>query len=155
MKGVVAGALVVSVLAAPAMAEPETLDFARKDVQQRGPGETTWGATAGSPAKLRVLWERYDQKGEPPEIAFERRFAVVAGTGGSSSCPTRLHQLRLHRDRERIVVRLYTEDPGEGEGCTDDLVPKTFTVSVARADLEPLRPRDVRVKVRRVQDPDG
>lgn len=138
-----------------ARAQPESLDFVRKEVQGRGPDDVSWGATAGGRERLRALWDRYRQEGKPPAIAFRRRVAVVAGTGGSSSCPTRLHDLRLHRERERIVVRVYTEEPDDDGGCTDDLVPKTFTVSVARSDLQPLRPRDVRVKVRRIEDPDG
>lgn len=152
----IAAILLVGVVAAPALAAPESLDFARREVQQRGPADRTrWGATAGARGGLIRVWNRYNQRGEPPRIRFGKRFAVVAGTGGSSSCPTRLHDLRLHRGRERIVVRVYTEDPGEGNGCTDDFVPKTFTVSVARADLEPLHPRDVKVVVRRISDPDG
>lgn len=134
---------------------PQPLAFVRKGAQLRGPDKTTWGDVGHDRDRLEVLWDRYRQDGKPPRIAFEKRVAVVAGTGGSGSCPTRLHDLRLHRDRKRIVVRVYTEAPDDGGGCTDDWVPKTFTVSVARSDLEPLRPRTIEVKVRRIDDPNG
>lgn len=139
----------------PASAQPEPLGFVRREVQKRGPETFRWGEVAGGRDALRRLWERYDQEGAPPAIRFRRKVAVVAGTGQSSTCPTKLHDLRLHRDRKRVVFRVYAEDPGEGGGCTDDWGPKTFTVAVARADLRPLRPLELRVRVRRIEDPDG
>ena len=147
--------ILATVPAASSYAAPEGLAFVRKEVQRRGPDEARWGDAAGGRERLESLWDRYEQRGEPPAIRFAKRVAVVAGTGGSSSCPTRLHDLRLHRNRKRVVVRIYAEAPDEGGGCTDDWVPKTFTVSVARADLKPLRPRDLRVRTRWIADPDG
>jgi hypothetical protein len=139
----------------PAGARPEPLDFVRRDVQKRGPEAFRWGDLAGGRDALRRLWDRYEQEGDPPAIRFRKKVAILAGTGQSSSCPTKLHDLRLDRARKRVVVRVYAEDPGEGGGCTDDWVTKTFTVAVARADLKPLRPRDLDVRLRRVEDPDG
>ncbi|HYP24343.1 MAG TPA: hypothetical protein VEV43_12285 [Actinomycetota bacterium] len=155
MKAAVAGAVAAVLLASSALAEPETLAFVRKGAQERGPDETAWGDVGHDRDRLDVLWDRYRQKGKPPAIAFDEKVAVVAGTGGSGSCPTRLHDLRLHRERGRVVVRVYTEAPPGDGGCTDDWVPKTFTVSVKRSDLKPLKPRAIDVRVRRIEDPDG
>ena len=139
----------------PAGARPEQLEFVRRDVQKRGPEEFRWGGLAGGRDALRRMWDRYDQEGAPPAIRFRKKVAILAGTGQSSSCPTKLHDLRLHRGRKRVVVRVYAEDSGEGGGCTDDWVTKTFTVAVTRADLKPLRPSELDVRLRRIEDPDG
>ena len=138
----------------PAGAKPEPLGYVRKDVQRRGPDKAKWGAGAPGRDRMKALWDRFNQKGQPPRIRFEDRVAVVAGTGGSGSCPMRLHDVRLHPARNRIVVRVYTEAPDD-DLCSGDWVPRTFTVSVARRELKPLRPRRLDVRVRRIADPDG
>ncbi|HEV2756578.1 MAG TPA: hypothetical protein VG318_12480 [Actinomycetota bacterium] len=142
-------------LVPPVAAKSEPLQFVRRDVQKRGPQTTEWGGVAGGREKLRRLWDRFEQEGAPPRVRFGKKVAILAGTGQSSSCPTRLLDLRLRRERKRVVVRVYAEDPGQGGGCTDDWVPKTFTVVVERADLQPPRPRRLDVRLRRVADPDG
>lgn len=148
--------LLVSLLSsASATTHAERLDFVRKDVQQRGPDDFLWGAMAHDRGDLRRLWERYDQDGPLPTIRFKKNVAAVGGTGGSSSCPLRLDDLRLDHERRRIVIRMYLEDPGQDGACTDDWIPRTFTVSISRADLEPFRPRSLQVVSRRVDDPDG
>ena len=140
----------------PARAETESLDFVRKDNQTRGPrgSQFMWGALARDRVELRELWERYQQRGPLPTIRFERNVAILAGTRGSSSCPSILHDLRLNRERKRVVVRMYQLDPGDG-ACTDDWIPRTFTVAVARADLKPLAIAEIRVRPRRIDDPDS
>lgn len=145
--------LVAAVPLAPAFAEGERLDFVRKGVQSRGPDDSRWGAVAADRDELRRLWDRYEQKGRPPRVRFRKRVAALAGTGGSSSCPLRLHDLRLNRDRKRIVFRVYADLVEPGGGCTDDWVPRTFTVTVARSDLKPLQPNELRVRIRHIDDP--
>lgn len=151
-----AGAIVLAfvILGSAAAASTEKLDFVRKDVQRRGPDDFVWGGLARDRDQLRVLWDRYNQSGKLPIVRFEENVAVLAGTGGSSSCPARLHDVLLNRERKRIVVRLYQTDPGPGNACTDDWVPRTFTLAVERADLKPLRIRQLSVRTRRIQDPD-
>lgn len=139
----------------PASAKPEPLDYVRKEVQRRGPDEFVWGAMARDRDDLRRLWDRYNQRGPLPTIRFKKNVAVLGGTGGSSSCPARLHDLRLNRERKRVVVRMYVEDPGEDAACTADWVPKTFTLAVARRDVKPQRPRALKVRPRRIEDPNG
>ena len=137
-----------------ALADTEPLDFVRKNAQRNGPDDFVWAGIARDRSELRRLWERFNLQGDLPTIHFERNIAVVAGTGGSSSCPARLHDVRLDRDRKRILARIYQYDPGgEGSPCTDDWVPRTFTVAVAREDLRPLRARDLRARTRRIEDP--
>lgn len=154
-----AGAMLMLALLpfASAGAATTPLDFVRKDVQRRGPGtdRIRWGALARDRGDLRRLWDRYEQEGRAPRVRFRRNVAVLAGTGGSGSCRTRLHDLRLDREHGRVIVRVYTEDPGEGAGCTDDWVPYTFTVAVARRDLKPLRLGELNVRARRIADPDS
>ncbi|HEX2239563.1 MAG TPA: hypothetical protein VHJ82_00250 [Actinomycetota bacterium] len=146
--------LTALVLAIPAEASTEKLDYVRKDVQRHGPDDFVWGGLARNRDELRVLWDRYNQTGKLPTIRFQKNVAVLGGTGGSSSCPARLHDLRLNRERKRIVMRVYQTDPGPGFACTDDWVPKTFTLAVSRDDLKPLRASQLRVRPRRIQDPD-
>ena len=137
-----------------ALADSEPLDFVRKNAQRNGPDDFVWAGLARDRGDLRRLWERFNLRGDLPTIQFEKNVAVVAGTGGSSSCPARLHDLRLDRERKRILARMYQTWPGEGGACTDDWVPRTFTVAVAREDLRPLRPRELRARPRRIEDPD-
>ncbi|MDQ4124518.1 MAG: hypothetical protein M3134_02815 [Actinomycetota bacterium] len=148
----------VAGLAAPALARPEPIDWDWKERHRRGPtegrGNGTWGGLARNRDELRRLWELYDQPGAMPIIRFEKNVAVVAGTAGSSSCPARLHDVRLNRERKRIVVRMYVAD-GDNEICTADFVPRTFAVAVARADLEPLGARALRLRPREIEDPNG
>lgn len=149
------GALVLALTAGmllpmAALADTEPLEFDRKGVQGRGPDDFMWGAMARDRDDLRRLWDRYNQRGPLPVIRFRKNVAVLAGSGGSSSCPLRLHDLRLNREHERIVVRMYMSDGV----CTDDWRPRTFTVAVARSDLEPLPVRDVQVRPRRIDEPD-
>ncbi|HYO61808.1 MAG TPA: hypothetical protein VEU29_07905 [Actinomycetota bacterium] len=145
--------LIAAVPLAPAFAETEALDFVRKGVQSHGPDDSRWGAVAVDRDELRRLWDRYEQKGRPPRVRFRTRVAALAGTGGSSTCPLRLHDLRLNRERKRILFRVYEHVPEPGGGCTDDWVPRTFTVTVARSDLKPLRPNELRVRIRHIADP--
>jgi hypothetical protein len=154
MRRALLGLLIVLVGVTSASAKPEPLDFVRKERQDRGPQEkTTWAAMARSRDELRELWDRYDQEGPLPHIGFEENVAVLAGTVGSSSCPYRLHDLRLNRERKRVVARMYVNEPDEPVACTDDLAPRTFTVSVARADLKPPGAAQLRVRARRIDDP--
>ena len=140
----------------PAGAATEDLDFVRKETQRRGPLDRfMWGALATDRAELRELWDKYQQRGPLPTIHFERNVAVVAGTGGSSSCPTHLHDLRLNRERKRIIARMYQMDPGGDGACTDDWIPTTFTVVVKRSDLKPLDIGELSVRSRRIDDPDA
>lgn len=141
--------------AAGAAAAPETLDFVRKETHKRGPDDFKWGGIATDREELRRLWDSYEQPRKPPAIGFDDNFAVLAGTGGSSSCPTRLHDLRLDRENKRVVVRVYSEEAGADGACTSDWVTKTFTVAVAREQLKPLSPGELGVRVRRIEDPDG
>lgn len=146
--------LIVLVGVPSASAKPEPLDFERKERQGRGPQEkSTWGGMARDRDELRELWDRYDQEGPLPHIGFEKNVAVLAGTVGSSSCPYRLHDLRLNRERKRVVVRMYVNDPDQPVACTDDLAPRTFTVSVARSDLKPPGAKELKVRARRIDDP--
>ncbi|HEX2294461.1 MAG TPA: hypothetical protein VHN37_04050 [Actinomycetota bacterium] len=137
----------------PAHAKTERLDFVRKERQRNGPDKSIWGAMARDRDDLRRLWDRYRQTGPLPVIRFRKNVAILAGTRGSSTCPYRLHDLRLDRDRKRIVARMYVKDHDEPVACTDDLAPRTFTVAVARADLKPFRPRELKVRPRRIDDP--
>lgn len=137
-----------------ASAETEPLDFVRIETQARGPDDFVWAAMARDRGELRRLWERYNQRGKLPVVRFKKNVAVLAGTGGSSSCPPRLHDLRLNRERKRVVVRLY-ESSGGGGACTGDWLPRTFTVAVARPDLRPFRPRRLSVRPRRIDDPNA
>lgn len=79
---------------------------------------------------------------------------MVAGTGGSSSCPPRLHDVRLNRERKRIVVRMYEAD-ARSDVCTADILTRTFSVAVARGDLKPLRARALKLRPRLIEDPGG
>ena len=154
MKSRVVLALLLSLtLAVPAAAETERLPFESKGRQRRGPTEAPYSGLARNRGELRELWSHFNMYGDPPAIDFEKNVAILASIGGSSSCGMRLHDLRLKRDRARVIVRMYVEDPGPGNGCTDDLAPFTFTVSVERSDLRPLRAREVRVSRRRIDDP--
>jgi len=142
--------IVVTLLigAAPAAAGGERLRYREVIDQGRGPGtdRVKWRAYATDRSELRSAWERFNMRGELPRIGFERRVAVFAGTGGSSSCPPDLGGLRLKREEKRILVRILIGTSGAG-GCTADWMPRTFVVSVLRSDL----PRDdLTVRVRRV-----
>jgi hypothetical protein len=150
----VASAVAVSLFVPlDAVAETEALDFVRKDAQYRGGEGFKWRAIATDRDDLRRIWNRFNQHGPLPVIHFKRNIAILAGSGGSSSCRLRLHGLSLNRERSRILARVY-QASGGGD-CTDDWIPRTFTVAVARHDLRPLRPRDVTVRVLRVADPDN
>lgn len=135
----------------PAGAHTEELPYIRKDVQRRGLFEGAWGAMARDRAQLERVWDRFNLRGDPPTIRFRKDVAVIAGTTGTSSCPARIRNVRLNHDRQVIVVRLYKHAP-EGV-CTDDIAPRTFTLSIARADLRPLRARDLRVVARKIDHP--
>ncbi len=154
----VTAAIVVAifVLCVPGIAvgESESLAFARKESQRRGPTERPYAAMATSRPELRDLWNHFNQRGDLPIIRFKRNVAILAALGGSGSCGVRLHDLRLNREKKLLVARLYQVDPGGGAVCTDDLVLYTFTVAVRRADLNPLRPDDLQVRRRQIADPD-
>lgn len=147
-----AGALGLVPLA-DAVAETERLVFVRKEMQRRGPTKRPFAAMATSRAELRMLWEHFNQRGDLPTIRFRKNVAILASLDGSGSCGVRLHDLRLKREDKLVIARLYKVDPGEGAGCTDDLVRYTFTVAVARAELKPLRPNELRVRRREISDP--
>lgn len=133
-----------------ALAETERLQFDRKEAQFHGPNRFKWAAMARDRGDLRRLWDRYHQRGPLPIIGFENNVAILAGSVGSSSCPLHLHDLRLNRERKRIVVRMYMSDGI----CTADVVARTFTLAVARSDLKPLQVGEVRVQPRRIEEPD-
>lgn len=131
----------------PAAAET-TLAFKRVAHQNRGPtaDEFKWRALVTQRSGLRHYWERFNMRGEPPRIGFKRRVAVFAGTGGSSSCPPYVEDVRLRRAERRLVVRIVT---GRAQGaCTDDWVRSTFVLSIRRQDLPPVN--DFHVRVRRI-----
>ncbi|HEX2196065.1 MAG TPA: hypothetical protein VHJ76_03985 [Actinomycetota bacterium] len=150
-----AGLLVLGLLPpSPASAHSEPLDFVRKERQDRGfVDKSVWGAMARNRRELRRLWKRYEQKGPLPVIRFEKNVAVLAGTHGPGTCRPKLHDLRLNRERKKVVARMYEEE--HDGACTADVVPRTFTVAVARADLKPLKPRELKVRARRIDDPNG
>jgi len=140
--------------ATPASAKTEPLDFVRKERQDRGLVEKSmWGAMARNRKELRRLWKRYEQKGPLPIIRFEKNVAVIAGTHGPGTCRPKLHDLRLNRERKKVIARMYEEE--HDGACTADVVPRTWTVAVARADLKPLKPRELKVRPRRIDDPNG
>lgn len=144
---------IVALLAAPAVAKPEPIDWDWKERHRGGRDEQVWGGLARNRDELRRLWRLYDQPGKPPVIRFEKNVAVVAGAIGSSSCPAQLYDVRLNRERKRVVVRMYEEN-SETDICTADVVPRTFSVSVARRDLRPLAARELKLRPREIEDPD-
>ena len=143
------------VQAGPAWAKTEPLDFVRKGMQHRGPERPPRAALAANRPELRRLWDRFDQRGKRPIIRFEKNVAILANAAGSSSCPYRLHALRLDGERERVVVRVYQEEFEENQVCTADVQARTYTVAVPRAGLRPFRPRDLKVHIRRIDDPNS
>lgn len=143
---------IVALLAAPAVAQTEPIDWDWKERHRGGRDEQVWGGLARNRDELRRLWKLYDQPGKPPVIGFEKNVAVVAGAIGSSSCPARLYDVRLNRERKRVVVRMYEEDSGT-DVCTADVVPRTFSVSIARRDLKPLSAGELKLRPREIEDP--
>ena len=140
--------------ASTAIGETERLPVMRKGSQRQGPDARPYAGMATSRSELRDLWNHFNQRGDLPLIRFERNVAILASIGASGSCGAELHDLRLNRERKVVVVRLNQSDPGEGNGCTADVVLYTFTVAVSRADLKPLRPDELRVRRRFIDDPD-
>ena len=129
----------------PAGGAGEEVPYREVAHQQRGPGGFKWRAYATNRAELRAAWKRFELRGDPPRIGFDRRVAVLAGTGGSSSCPPSVGGLRLNRKEARIVVRIRIGAEGQA-ACTADWVPNTFVMSVKRSEL----PRgDLNVRVYR------
>lgn len=122
------------VLGAVPASAAESLDYRLLDRQLTGPEDAyRWHAFVTSRAELQDVWERYRLRGDIPNIPFNRRVAVLGGTGGSSSCPFRMGGLRLDRDDRRIIMRLrYSNAEG---GCTDDFIPTTYVTSVRRTDI--------------------
>ncbi len=154
----IAAALVLTLGAtfvAPAAAHSERIPFKRKDRQARGPSERPYDGLAKDRRELRDLWDHFNQAGDPPFIGFKRNVAVLVATFGSSSCPAQIHDVRLNRDKKVLVVRVYDPEPPDGGGCTDDIAPFTRTISVARADLNPLKPRQLEVRRRYIDDPNS
>lgn len=152
----IAALFAVASFPAPALAKPEPIDWDWKGRQRRGPEESRrnpWGGIARNRDELRRLWDLYEQRGKLPIIRFEKNVAVLTGTTGSSSCPARLHDVRINRDRKRLVVRMY-EEGAETDICTADVQWRTFTLAVARADLKPLRARELKLRARMIEDPD-
>lgn len=116
--------------------------------QERGPccDHFKWRAFVTDRSELRAEWERMSLRGDPPRIGFDRRVAVIAGTGGSSSCPPSMGGLRLNRKERRIVARIRIGAEGPA-ACTADWVPNTFVMAVPRDEV----PRgELRVRVHRV-----
>ena len=141
-------ALIVSCIAVtPARAANEQLPYKQVAHQDRGPSgdHFKWRAYVTERSELRAAWERFNLRGDPPRIGFERRVAVIAGTGGSSSCPPSVGSLRLNREEKRVVVRIRIGAKGPA-ACTADWVPNTFVMAVRRSDV----PRgDLNVRVYR------
>ncbi|HJR45559.1 MAG TPA: hypothetical protein VJ927_08120 [Actinomycetota bacterium] len=118
----------------PAAAGSEQLPYRDVAHQSRGGDGFKWRAYATNRSELRSAWKRFHMRGDLPRIGFEHRVAILAGTGGSSSCPPDLAGLRLHREERRIVVRIDTGSSGPG-ACTDDFWRQTWVVSVRRSDV--------------------
>lgn len=134
-----------------AVAGSERLEHVLKDTQARGSMDAdTWGGVADTRKELRRLWREFDQEGPLPTIRFKRNIAILAGMGGSSSCPPEIKDLRLKRELKRVVVRIHSSSGDKGEACTDDLAPRTFTVTVSRSQLAPLEGHELHVRTRPV-----
>ena len=135
--------LSTSLLLGTAQAAGDALRYREVAHQNRGPDRFKWRTYVTDRSQLRAAWERFNLRGDPPRIGFERRVAIVAGTGGSSSCPPSIGGLRLNREERRIVVRIRIGAKGPA-ACTADWVPNTFVLSVRRSDV-PRGDLDVRV----------
>lgn len=150
MRKIVGIFVIATVLAgaAPVLGAGTDLPYREITKRRRGPGAeyAKWRRFVTDRPELRRVWERFNLRGDLPNIGFERRIAVIGGTGGSSSCPLELRGLRLNREEKRITMRLRADTEGQN-ACTSDWVPYTFVTSAKRE----LLPRgDLTVRVRQI-----
>ncbi len=138
---------------APAVAGSEPVPYEHKERQPRGPERRPYAGMARDRGDLLDLWDHFNQRGEPPTIGFERKIAIMVTWFGSSSCPPHVHDVRLKREKEVLLVRLYDNEPPPGFACTDDIAPTTHTITVERSDLRPFQARDLTVRRREIEDP--
>lgn len=133
---------------APVLGAGTDLPYREITTQRHGPGTDyeKWRRFVTSRPELRRIWQRFNLRGDLPNIGFERRVAVIGGTGGSSSCPLELRALRLNRAERQITMR-FRADTGGQNACTSDWVPYTSVASVKR---ELLPHGDLTVRVRQV-----
>ena len=95
--------------------------------------------------EYRRLWERFGYRSDRPPVNFQRRRVLFVATTESGSCPLRFQRVVLHRAAQKLVVHL-SDGVSDTDACTDDLVHRSFVISVERDGL----PRgDLLVRIRR------
>ncbi len=116
-----------------------------KRARARPNGTDNIGVYVQTRREYRKQWERFGFTADRPAVDFTRRRLAFVATTESSSCPLRFRRVELHRADKTLVIHLSVRVPDDA-GCTDDLAPRSFVISVARSGL----PRgDLQVRSRR------
>jgi hypothetical protein len=106
-------------------------------------------------AELQEVWERFGFEGVPPDIDWDSRIVLFAGTGESGTCPLFLNDVEFNSEHRVIVLHADTNLPEDTE-CTADWTPRVFVIAMNadylgegvlramfdRPDLEEIGPDD-------------
>lgn len=95
-----------------------------------------WVGWAHTDRGLQQLWASFRLDGEPPSV--DGQAVVLAATGESSSCPSRLTDAVVNGDTLRlsIVDEPAIASPPDNYGCTADFNPITFVLRADRGLVE-------------------
>ncbi len=108
---------------------------AKRDGAPRQPGYV-WVGWDHTEQGLQDLWASFRLDGDPPHLSGEA--VVLAATGESGSCPTRLTDTAV--DGDTLYLSLVDEPavtpPPDNYGCTSDFNPVTFVLRVERDLVE-------------------
>lgn len=108
---------------------------AKRDGAPPGPAHV-WVGWAHSGQRLQDLWASFGLDGDPPHLSGEA--VVLAATGESSSCPSRLTDATVEGDTLHLsmVDEPAVTPPPDNYGCTADFNPVTFVLRVERDLVE-------------------
>ncbi len=81
------------------------------------------------------LWRRVGMTGTRPAVDFRSEIVVWFGAVYGSTCPIRLDDVVVARDREPPLLHAVTVVPGGTGVCTDDARPHAYLVAIERDRL--------------------
>lgn len=101
-----------------------------------------WVGWAHTERGLQALWASFRLDGEP--LGLDGQAVVLAATGESSSCPSRLADAVVEGDTLRLSVASgpAVSPPPDDYACTADLNPVTFVLRADRDVVEGVRAVD-------------